>query len=169
MIKCIIHQVLQNTVLASCGTYFSGLSTSSKARSCRLWLREDGGVWDAPGEVRICGGARGGAEWADEAKVNAAGSVAVSAGLEGWGNMTDAAEMDSLETGGVANTGPRRSEAEEVEEESLEKLTVASERMSGKSEDVEHAGTEDEATSKRDKSWLDSCMVIEKTRRLSVM
>lgn len=66
--------------------------------------------------------------------------------------MADAAERDSLETGGVANTGPRRSEAEEVVEEGLEKLTVASERPSGKSGDVENAGAEDEAMSKRDKS-----------------
>lgn len=88
-------------------------------------------------------------------------NAAVSGELEG--KMTDAAEMDSVETGGVANTGPRRSEAEEVVQEGLVKLTVASERMSGKSEDVdEHAGTEDEGASKRAKSRLDSWMVIKK-------
>lgn len=72
----------------------------------------------------------------------------VSTELGGCGNVTDAVEMDSVETGDVENKGPGKFKAEEVVDEDLVKLTVAS----GKSEDVEHAGTEDEVMSKRAKS-----------------
>lgn len=69
----------------------------------------------------------------------------VSTELGGCGNVTDAVEMDSVET---IDKGPGKFKAEEVVDEDLVKLTVAS----GKSEDVEHAGTEDEVMSKRAKS-----------------
>lgn len=137
-------------------TYFLGLPRSSKARSCRLWLREAEGACDAPGGVKTCDGGTGVAKWAGEARLSdwgrAAGSVVVSTELGGCGNVTDAVEMDSVETIDVENKGPGKFKAEEVVDEDLVKLTVAS----GKSEDVEHAGTEDEVMSKRAKSWLDS-------------
>lgn len=58
--------------------------------------------------------------------------------------MTDAVETDSVQTG-----GPGTFKAEEVVDEVLVKLTEARERRSGKSEDGEHAGTEDGVMSKR--------------------
>lgn len=66
--------------------------------------------------------------------------------------MTDAVETDSVETGGVENTSPGKFKAEEVVDEDLVKPTEARERTSGKSEDAEHAGTEDGVMSKGAKS-----------------
>lgn len=62
--------------------------------------------------------------------------------------MTGAVGTDSVKTGGVVNTGPRKLMAEEVVDEELGKLTVVAERTSGKNEDVEPAGATDGAMSK---------------------
>lgn len=67
---------------------------------------------------------------------------------EGWrsGNETDAAGVNSVETGGVDSPGPDKFVAGgDVGVE----LTLAADRRSGKSEGEEQAGTEDEKMSKR--------------------
>lgn len=68
--------------------------------------------------------------------------------LGGCGKVTGAVGTDSVKTGGVVNTGPRKFKAEEVVDEELGKLTVVAERTSGKNEDVEPAGATDGAMSK---------------------
>lgn len=60
--------------------------------------------------------------------------------------MTGAVGTNSVKTGGVVNTGPRKFKAEEVVDEDLGKLTVVAERTSGK--DDEPAGATDGAMSK---------------------
>lgn len=62
--------------------------------------------------------------------------------------MTGAVGTDSVKTGGVVNTGPRKFKAKEVVDEDLGKLTVDAERASGKNEDAESAGATDGAMSK---------------------
>lgn len=61
--------------------------------------------------------------------------------------MTGAVGTNSVKTGGVVNTGPRKFKAEEVVDEELGKLTVVAERTPGKN-DVEPAGATDGAMSK---------------------
>ncbi len=67
--------------------------------------------------------------------------------------MTDVVETDSVENGGVGKTGLGKLDAEAVVEDLVE-LTGATvtERASGKSEDVENAGTGGEVVSKRSNS-----------------
>lgn len=78
----------------------------------------------------------------------------VSTELRVCGNATDAVETGSAETGGMENTGPEKLKAEAVVAEDLVRLNGATvtERASGKSEDAENVGTEDEVVSKRFKS-----------------
>lgn len=67
--------------------------------------------------------------------------------------MTDVDETDSVENGAVGKTRPGKFKAEAVVEDLVELSgATVTERASGKSEDVENAGTGGEVVSKRSKS-----------------
>lgn len=76
----------------------------------------------------------------------------------GCGNTTDVVETDTVDTGVVEKMGSGKFKAEAGVED-LAGLTGATvtERASGKSDDVENAGTEGEVVLKKFKSWLESC------------
>lgn len=74
--------------------------------------------------------------------------MVVNTELRGCGNITDVFETDFVETGGMEKTSPGKLNVEAVEEDLVWLTGAVIERASGRSEDVEKAGTEDEVVSK---------------------
>ena len=99
---------LPSLICGKSTTHYFGLPRSSKARSCRLWVREEDSEWDASGEVETC--CDGVADEARRGMLNdggrAAGKLVVSTELRGSGNVNGVVETESVETGGMENTGP---------------------------------------------------------------
>lgn len=71
--------------------------------------------------------------------------------LGGRGNVTDVDETEFVETAGMENTGPGKLKVEAVVVKDPVVVTGATvaENASGKSEDVDIVGTEDEVVSRR--------------------
>lgn len=117
---------------------------------------EEDSEWDASGEVETC--CDGVADEARRAMLNdgarAAGKLVVSTELMGSWNVNGVVETESVETGGMENTGPGQLKAEAAVDIDAVELTggTITERASGNNEGDENAGSEDEVVSKRSKS-----------------
>lgn len=136
-------------------THFLGLPRSSKARSATLWLREVEGEREAPHDVETSCGATKVAERTGEAMLIDWERVA---GIEGVNNELVGSGTDSiLGPEDAEKTGSEKTKEDAIVEASAAVTgAIVAEKSSGKSEDVENEGPEDEVGSKRWKSWLES-------------